>query len=84
MKALDFLNAPVSETATVFVISGADSFLRAQAVEKILGSLEEDVEVRVDAMGLPRGTHDLVPEVSVPDGMEVRGVIPERVTVTLR
>jgi hypothetical protein len=44
----------------------------------------EDVEVRVDAMGLPRGTHDLVPEVSVPDGMEVRGVIPERVTVTLR
>jgi len=44
----------------------------------------EDVEVLVDAMGLPRGTHELVPEVSVPEGMEVHGVTPARVTVTLQ
>ncbi len=43
-----------------------------------------DVEVVVDAMGLPRGTHELVPEVRVPEGIEVHGVTPARVTVTLR
>jgi YbbR domain-containing protein len=42
------------------------------------------VEVLVDAMGLPRGTHELVPEVRVPEGIEVQGVTPARVTVTLR
>jgi YbbR domain-containing protein len=44
----------------------------------------EDVVVRVDAMGLPRGTHELVPEVHAPDGIEVHGVTPSRVTVTLQ
>ena len=44
----------------------------------------EDVIVLVDAMGLPRGTHELVPEVHVPKGMEVHGVTPARVTVTLQ
>ena len=42
------------------------------------------VSVLVDAMGLPRGTHELVPEVTVPDGVDVHGVTPARVTVTLQ
>jgi hypothetical protein len=44
----------------------------------------ENVEVLVDAMGLPRGTHELVPDVSVPEGIEVTAVTPARVTVTLK
>jgi YbbR domain-containing protein len=44
----------------------------------------EDITAFVDAMGLPRGTHQLVPEVTVPEGVEVQGVTPERVTVTLQ
>jgi len=43
-----------------------------------------DVTVIVDAMGLPRGTHELVPEVTVPDGIGLHGVTPARVTVTLQ
>lgn len=53
--------------------------------EHLVSSLTaEGVEVLVDAMGLPRGTHELVPEVRVPEGIEVHGVTPARVTVTLR
>ena len=44
----------------------------------------DDVTVLVDAMGLPRGTHELVPDVIAPEGVEVNGVIPSRVTVTLQ
>jgi YbbR domain-containing protein len=44
---------------------------------------EEDVRAVVDARGLPRGVHQLVPELSLPDGIEVRSVLPRRFTVTL-
>jgi len=47
MKALDFLQSQVSPEAPIFVVSGADSFLRSQAVQKILATLEKDVEVQV-------------------------------------
>ena len=44
----------------------------------------EDVTILVDAMGLPRGTHELVPDVIAPEGIEVHGVTPARVTVVLQ
>ncbi len=73
---LGFEEATVFPETVVLTISGPDhlaSSLRA-----------EDVEVLIDAMGLPRGTHELVPEVHVPEGIEVHGVTPARVTVTLQ
>ncbi len=42
-----------------------------------------DVAVRVDARGLPRGIHELVPEVVVPEGIEILNTTPTRFTVTL-
>ncbi len=44
---------------------------------------QDDVEVIVDARGLPRGVHELVPEISLPPGVSVVGVQPMRFTVTL-
>jgi YbbR domain-containing protein len=73
---LGFEEATVVPETVVLTLSGPDhltSSLRA-----------EDIEVLIDAMGLPRGTHELVPEVSVPEGIEVLGVTPARVTVTLQ
>ncbi|MEA3408921.1 MAG: hypothetical protein U9Q95_01080 [Candidatus Eisenbacteria bacterium] len=73
---LGFEEATVIPATVELTLSGPDhlaSSLRA-----------EDVIVLVDAMGLPRGTHELVPEVHVPEGMEVHGVTPARVTVTLQ
>ena len=73
---LGFEEAIVVPETVVLTLSGPNhlaSSLRA-----------EDVEVLIDAMGLPRGTHDLVPEVRVPEGIEVHGVTPARVTVTLQ
>ncbi len=43
----------------------------------------EYVTVRVDARGLPRGIHELVPEVEVPEGVEILHTTPTRFTVTL-
>lgn len=73
---LGFEEATVVPETVELTLSGPDhlaSSLRA-----------EDVRVLVDAMGLPRGTHDLVPEVHVPEGIDVHGVTPARVTVTLK
>ena len=73
---LGFEEATVVPETVELTLSGPDhlaSSLRA-----------EDVVVRVDAMGLPRGTHELVPEVHVPEGIDVQGVTPARVTVTLK
>jgi hypothetical protein len=44
----------------------------------------EDVTAVVDARGLPRGVHQLVPELSLPEGVDVRSVLPTRFTVTLQ
>ena len=73
---LGFREATVIPATVELTLSGPDhlaSSLRA-----------EDVRVLVNAMGLPRGTHELVPEVHVPEGIDVHGVTPARVTVTLK
>jgi len=73
---LGFEGATVSPQTVELTFSGPDhlaSSLRA-----------EGVRVFVDAMGLPRGTHELVPEIHVPEGINVHGVTPARVTVTLQ
>ncbi len=44
----------------------------------------EDVNAVVDARGLPRGIHQLVPELTLPEGVEIRSVSPTRFTVTLQ
>ncbi len=43
-----------------------------------------DVTVLVDARGLPRGLHQLVPDVEVPEGVGIVSTTPVRFTVTLR
>jgi YbbR domain-containing protein len=71
-----FSEATVAPTSVELTLSGPDH---------IAASLDtSDVKVVVDAMGLPKGTHELVPNVKAPDGIEVHGVIPARVTVTLQ
>ncbi|MFH1501441.1 MAG: CdaR family protein [Candidatus Eisenbacteria bacterium] len=44
----------------------------------------DDVVVLIDARGLPRGVHELVPDVAVPEGVEVVSTTPVRFTVTLQ
>ena len=73
---LGFGEATVTPESVELTLSGPDHLATALTAE--------DVVVLVDAMGLPRGTHDLVPEVSVPEGMSVHGVSPARVTANLR
>jgi len=43
----------------------------------------DDVSVLIDARGLPRGRHQLVPEIEAPEGIEVVSTTPARFTVTL-
>jgi len=43
----------------------------------------ENAAVVVDARGLPRGTHQLVPDVNLPEGLTTKSVRPERFVVTL-
>lgn len=43
----------------------------------------EDVSVLIDTRGLPRGTHDLVPEIQVPEGISVESYSPMYITVRL-
>lgn len=42
-----------------------------------------DVAVLIDTRGLPRGVHQLVPEIDVPEGITVENASPTRLTVTL-
>jgi hypothetical protein len=73
---LGFEEATVVPATVELTLSGPDHQASSLRVE--------DVQVLVDAMGLPRGSHELVPEVHVPEGIEVHGVTPARVTVTLK
>jgi YbbR domain-containing protein len=43
-----------------------------------------DVSVVVDARGLPRGTHEIAPEIVLPDGVELVSAKPPRFAVTMR
>lgn len=47
------------------------------------GLTQEDVSVIVDARGLPRGTHELLPEITVPERVTVVEFVPIRLTVNL-
>jgi YbbR domain-containing protein len=71
-----FANATVEPGVLELTLSGPDHL--------VVSLTAEDIEVVVDAMGLPRGTHDLVPIVRTPEGIDVHGVTPPRVTVNLR
>lgn len=73
---LSFEDATMEPQFVDLTISGPEHLVRSLT--------PEDVEVRVDAMGLYRGTHEVVPEVTVPEGVDVYGVTPPRVTVTLQ
>jgi hypothetical protein len=44
----------------------------------------DDLAVLVDARGLPRGRHELVPDIDVPEGVEVVSTTPLRLVVTLQ
>ncbi|MFH1690037.1 MAG: hypothetical protein ABIE42_07335 [Candidatus Eisenbacteria bacterium] len=71
-----FGSATVVPATVELTVSGPDHLVASLTASR--------VEVLIDAMGLPRGTHELVPEVHVPEGVDVHGVTPARVTVTLR
>ncbi len=43
----------------------------------------EDISAVVDARGLPRGVHELVPDLQAPEGVSIEQVTPVRFTVTL-
>ncbi len=43
-----------------------------------------DVSVVVDARGLPRGTHEIAPEIALPDRVELVSARPSRFAVTMR
>ncbi len=70
-----FRSARVRPLTAEIVLSGAEHQVRT------LGS--GDVTVVVDARGLPKGTHDLIPVVETPDGVGAEQVTPIRFTVTL-
>jgi len=70
-----FRSATISPLAAEVVLSGAEHRVRN------LGS--GDVTVIVDARGLPKGTHQLIPIVETPEGVGVEQAMPVRFTVTL-
>jgi len=43
----------------------------------------DDITAVVDARGLPRGVHELVPDLTTPEGVAIEQVTPVRFTVTL-
>lgn len=71
-----FAEATVDPATVELAVSGPDHLVESLTASR--------VEVVVDAVGLPRGTHELVPEVHVPEGVDLQGVTPAKVTVTLR
>jgi hypothetical protein len=73
---LSFSEATVEPEEVELTVSGPDHLVTSLT--------PDDVQVRVDAMGLYKGTHEVIPEVTVPDSVEVHGVTPARVTVTLK
>lgn len=80
--AIDFRREPgfgsveIEPTTVELELSGPDHIVTR------LGA--EDVTAMVDARGLPRGVHQLIPDVEVPDGVEVVSTTPVRFTVTLQ
>jgi len=70
-----FSSAEVDPPVAILELSGP---------EHIASRLDaEDVTILIDARGLPRGVHQLVPDVGVPDGITILSTTPARFTVTL-
>jgi YbbR domain-containing protein len=69
------LTAAVQTPTVVVNLTGPLPFL--------LSLTPADVVVAVDAGGLGPGTYRLEPKVSVPAGLQVDGLVPERVAVTI-
>ena len=70
-----FLNASINARVADVEVSGPE-----HAVEEVD---PDDITVVVDSRGLPRGVHQLVPDVSVPEGLTLVTVSPQRFTATL-
>jgi len=68
--------AVVSPAAVDVAVSGPAHLVNALA--------SADVSAVVDARGLPRGGHELVPEIELPDGVTASSVRPQRLAVTLK
>jgi len=70
-----FRSATVRPLAAEVVLSGA---------EHQVSTLDAtDIAIVVDARGLPKGTHELVPVIETPEGVDAEQVTPLRFTVTL-
>jgi YbbR domain-containing protein len=70
-----FASVSIEPKALAIDISGPEHI--------VAGIQSSDVKVLVDARGLPRGVHQLVPEIDVPAGVEIASIRPTRFTVTL-
>lgn len=71
--------------ASVVVAVPADVDLDVSGPEHVVAALTpNDVSVVLDARGLPKGVHELAPEVILPGGVELHSVRPAKLTVTLR
>ncbi len=57
---------------------------RVTGAEHLVHNLgPDDITAIVDARGLPRGVHELVPDLETPEGVAIEQVTPVRFTVTL-
>ncbi len=70
-----FGSATIRPLTAEVILSGAEHRVRSLS--------SSDVIVTVDARGLPKGTHDLIPIVEAPEGVSVEQAAPVRFTVTL-
>lgn len=70
-----FAEAAVEPLSLDITLSGPEHIIEGLAAE--------NVSVVVDARGLPKGTHELLPEITVPDQVEVVEFVPIRLTVNL-
>lgn len=79
---IDFRREPGFSSVTLEPLTAE---LELSGPEHVVTRLRpEDVTVLVDARGLPRGVHQLLPDVTVPDGVKVLSTTPVRFTVTLQ
>ena len=72
------------DPGTTFVLSPATIELTLSGTLAQFESLKpSDVHASVDVTGLGPGTYELEPQVTVPDGVKLTAVNPQKVTVTL-
>lgn len=79
---IDFRREPGFSSVTLEPLTAE---LELSGPEHVVTRLRpEDITVLVDARGLPRGVHQLLPDVTVPDGVKLLSTTPVRFTVTLQ